>query len=408
MSRSVLLTSAFLVACGARTNLDQPVDGGPSDSGAQAHPACGTWPMVGHDPARTSRSPFTGPRSAHVRWSFALGQPAAVAPVIASDGTIYAADVGAVHAVSASGEEQWKVGIQIPEELAIGCDGSLYVLAYGADPSSSGERLLALSPVDGTSKWEYAHLGGGATGVINSPVPFGADIYVRTFQLDTIRTDGTLEWQVPRYIGTSNLAVDSAGTAYACSNPIVDAAPPTAAGRTLSATSANGSTQWSDPLPNGVGGIVLLDDGVLYVGNGSYEPDSCRLSAFDLSGAWLWEISLMACVRGPMAVAPDGDLYAATSSGLLAVTPSTHGQRLAWTPTGPWQFMSPPVIDAEGFVYVMTQPLSPQAVLAAIRPDDTVAFTFTWNTGSIALVPPALGDGVLYLVGASGLQAIGP
>src|SRR5262245_12188519 len=53
--------------------------------------AASPWPMYGHDSAHTGQSPFSGPVSPKVAWSFPLGGPVRdnASPVVGLDGVIY-------------------------------------------------------------------------------------------------------------------------------------------------------------------------------------------------------------------------------------------------------------------------------------------------------------------------------
>jgi outer membrane protein assembly factor BamB len=47
------------------------------------------WPMMAHDPQITGRSPYSGPKSANIRWTIDLPYGVYSGPIIGEDGTLY-------------------------------------------------------------------------------------------------------------------------------------------------------------------------------------------------------------------------------------------------------------------------------------------------------------------------------
>jgi len=66
------------------------------------------WPMFGHDPQHTGRSPYAGPESANLQWSYVIAGNFHLkqSPVIAPDGTIYVPADG-VFAFNPNGSLKW-------------------------------------------------------------------------------------------------------------------------------------------------------------------------------------------------------------------------------------------------------------------------------------------------------------
>ncbi len=91
---------------------------------AAGNPSWSAWPQALHDAQHTGASPVTGPATARVRWTRQLEGDVTPGPVIAADGTIYAAsNAGVLHALDpATGEDRWKL------------DGGS---GYGVDTSTS-------------------------------------------------------------------------------------------------------------------------------------------------------------------------------------------------------------------------------------------------------------------------------
>jgi hypothetical protein len=407
------------IACGARSDLGvESIDASTTgDSTVDANDdladverpnlSCGIWPMSGHDPARTARSVLDGPRSAGVQWSIPLQRPSPAA--VASDGTLYVTDAtGVLHAISSGGAEKWSVtGLNIYAlPPAIGCDGTIYVEGGTTHDASYTihELMVALSPNDGETLWSYPYIPSWAEGV--SPTPLPDRIYYANGGLDAFALDGGLEWTTPSFAGGS-FALDSVQTAYDWFGPFNDSGTGVDfVGTMIAAISSTGDTAWTVPIATSsvIGGTAVLDTkGTLFVDVATTQPDTATgVYALDTTGSLLWHMAIndSAVVNGPMALAPNGDVYVPTASGLVAITPSTQMQRvvLAGTPT------FAVAIDASGIIYVVAT-----KSLVAVRPDDSVMFTFELDSGNDMLSQTiALGDGVAYVSGLAHIYAIGP
>ena len=47
------------------------------------------WPMIGHDPQITGRSPYSGPKTPTIKWTLGLPYGVYSGPIIGEDGTLY-------------------------------------------------------------------------------------------------------------------------------------------------------------------------------------------------------------------------------------------------------------------------------------------------------------------------------
>ena len=114
------------------------------------------------------------------------------------------------------------------------------------------------------------------------------------------------------------------------------------------------------------------------------------------------------------AVGPDGTIY--VSSEQEEVPFSSQIQALKVDGTVAWQiatekrFLTSPLVDANGRVYVGTEPYvqAPMLVgeLVAIDPPGMLAWTFT--TGQVFATPSLGEDGTVYVASENGLWAIRP
>lgn len=424
MKRAAATIGSFvLIACGARSDIgdvyeidaattDSTAVDGATDGGVAPDVSCGIWPMTGHDPARTARSVLDGPRTANVLWSVPLDDPWPAA--VAADGTVYVVDkANTLHAIGTNGVEVWSAGdgstpswLNTPIPPAVGCDGTIYVhggITVLPSRYTVDDVIAARSPDGGAVLWSYAYVPDEPAG--DSPVPLPSRIYYANHNLDTFTIDGGLEWSTPTF-AFSNFAVDSMQTVYGLFAPFDDAGNFDDLGATVAAIDSSGNVLWSIPLPcTGVcGGPFLLSDDHTIITTASDPPDLFGgMYGLDTSGSILWRVPLLQRATGfpSMALAPNGDVYVTTATGLVAVTPSTRTQRsvLAGDQTN-----ASVAIDASGVVYTVTM----GQALVAIRPDDSVLFTFDPEDDTLDWGATALGDGVVYVSATAHLYAIGP
>ena len=153
------------------------------------------WPMYGHDPQHTGRSPYTGPETPGTKWKFGTGDYVDSSPAIGVDGTVY---VGShdhyLYAIHPDGSLKWKyeTGGIVNSSPAIGSDGTVYV--------TSGDHYLYAIHSEGSLKWKYEY----EMEEWWRPVPYsspaiGPDgtVYVGSGDghLYAIHPDGLLKWK---------------------------------------------------------------------------------------------------------------------------------------------------------------------------------------------------------------------
>jgi outer membrane protein assembly factor BamB len=106
------------------------------------------WPMFQHDPQHTGRSPYSGPSTPKVKWSYTTGGAIDSCPAIGADGTTYAGSSdGKLYAMNPDGSLKWSYtnGGEIHSSPAIRADGTIYIGNYDG-------KLYAINP-DGSLKW---------------------------------------------------------------------------------------------------------------------------------------------------------------------------------------------------------------------------------------------------------------
>jgi len=91
------------------------------------------WPKFRQNPQNTGRSPYTGPATPELKWSFTTGGYIRSSPAIVVDGTIYVGSSdGKLYAMNPDGSEKWSftTGNSVQSSPAIGADGTIYVGSF--------------------------------------------------------------------------------------------------------------------------------------------------------------------------------------------------------------------------------------------------------------------------------------
>jgi outer membrane protein assembly factor BamB len=263
-------------------------------------------------------------------------------PVIAEDGTIYAAGVTLLFAINPDGSEKWvhntEFGITGPPAIAE--DGTIYI-------GLLNNELVALNP-DSSIKWRFetANRYGGATSI----GPDGT-IYYSANLLYAINPDGTLKWKKQELLDSvyEPVAIGFDGTIYAATgagyfyaiNPdgsikwqietmvsFFGASPVIAENNTLYiissedyliAISEDGDMSWFSELYSyGSSTPAIADNGTIYL-------TSFDVYAVDPNGDLLWMFEPPEACNFSPAIAPDGTIYAGCTGGVYAFNDDNGG-----------------------------------------------------------------------------------
>jgi hypothetical protein len=374
------------------------------------------WPMVGHDPQQTGRSPATGPRRPRLLWSYrGLQGPAVIGP----DGSAYGWGAKGLTALSATGRPRWTVAAE--ESLggppALGADGLLRV--SGQLPTTSGPAneprlaLFAISP-RGQVVWAIRSL---PWATVLQSVPFSKGVaplvsaaglfYVPVVgPAYTARQNNGVELVSPRGAAQRRLLAGFGGPIAVSPTGIVYQLGYDYAGHNaLLASRADGVVLWRRAVAYDQEGSVLVGrQGVLYTSDGSgWGPgDRGEVAAYTPAGRLLWQRATSGAAS--LAERADGVLLVADRSGLAALGP---GGAERWrVPLGP----SPAnaagapslAVDAAGRAYAGTAGGQVRAVSAG--------GTLLWTLGAGgrspygALPSVALGPrGTLVVAGTDGV-----
>lgn len=309
------------------------------------------WPMIGHDPQRTNRSPTIGPTHPHLLFKLKGVSIAFVGP----DGTLYGVlRRGRPIALNPHGHRLWSpascAGLPCTHLWVVGVSPQGQLLGIVQD--REGSAALAYSTT-GQLQWKIEPLG---------PVKGGTPLITDTgqfyFELAHSENDKVCEGvtelnaddaHLVRCVHVNLESMASDGRFYAIS------------WSSLQAYSADGTALWMTPV-QGTGRdpfhpvskpdsihpsfAVIGEDGTIYVGIGK------QLAAIDPAGRLLWQVG-KADQAMALALRSDGVILAAGRKWLDAV--SQDGKKLWSDPIGRPGLERPQLVtDAAGTAYVGT------------------------------------------------------
>jgi outer membrane protein assembly factor BamB len=115
------------------------------------------WPSFGRSQYRHGLSPFVGPSSSDIKWTYDTASTIYSSPAVGEGEIIYfGTSDDFVYAIDSDGVLVWKIDLKstIRSSPAIGQGGDLYI--------SSMKGLHAIATTDGSQTWEYL-VDGGST-----------------------------------------------------------------------------------------------------------------------------------------------------------------------------------------------------------------------------------------------------
>jgi outer membrane protein assembly factor BamB len=359
------------------------------------------WPIFGHDAQHTGQSPFNGPKTANLRWSFEFKESSGGNPVIGrggspvtdGDGTIYVtsnyASTGILYAINPDGTLKWKGNSDVTGATspAIGLDGTIYV---ARDLWRSWNNLWAFNKLSGNNIWSYP-IAAQSKGPVISPE--GVLHICDETALYAINSDGSLKWKNDLAYGCLTPALAHDGSIIVINNAHGDYST------LISFDKETGQTNWSLDTDAPAGGIfpVIHSDGTIYVLGAN--PYFKNIYSVSLSGLFNWKKELP---DSPLchSIAQDGTIYLGSSDSQGA------GALYALFPTGDlkWIYVTgvvigPPAIGADGIIYFGTgrypETNLGDSKIVALRPDGSLLWEY--------LLPPVQGEETFYpIIGADG------
>jgi hypothetical protein len=356
------------------------------------------WPMLGHDPQRTSRSPMVGPVHPHLLFTVSN---ISLSPVIGPDGTVYTWRGTGLTALDTSGRQRWTYPAFAGDAggpPALAPNGTLVAVGYAFSQPGPG---VAQSTVFGIAsgghlawKMQPAAFQKGASSLATASnelyLPFVGPTSDHQ-ELDVLSTNGAILRQVHRGTAFLAVALATSGSIYATVKSADTSFTPY-----LAAFRATGQLRWSHPAGYDRPTVNLLVglDGTIYAG------DPSGVLAYTPSGHLRWKRRVRGGVMA-LAQRADGTLVAAGSGGVTAV--SSRGKAL-WHRKVPAAQADAPysvVVDAAGTTYCGAGDGS----VWVISEGGKLLTRLPSSTTASGIGP----DGNLYVIGHGGtLQVYGP
>ena len=342
--------------------------------------ASSPWPMFGHDPQHTGRSPYKSTEIDIFKWKLKIAGSIYSSPSIGSDGTIY---IGSrdhnIYAINPSGTLKWKfeTGDRVESTPAIGSDGTIYI--------GSGMYIYAINP-NGTLKWKFGR--GGQAG--SSPT-IGSDgtIYIgKGDTLYAINPSGTLKWKFETGDRVeSTPAIGSDGTIYIGS------------GTHIYAINPNSILKWKLKIKDWIEySLAIGSDGTLYFGAGDYNG---TFYAINPNGTLKWTLDIKNLIESSPSIGSDGTIYIGSSVGNFFYAINPNGKLKWWLRTD-W-IQSSPSIGSDGTIYIGSG-----RYIYAINPNGSISTRFEAGETTTYSSPAIGSDGTIYFGTCEGsLYAIG-
>lgn len=384
------------------TALKSGVESDPSsaDDGRRHQSGPGDWAMFGREPTQNRRSPFIGPATNTIKWSFQIPKNKAneqprfigTSPTLGIDGSVYiGAEFGDLFALRANGINKWATNLEstiLYSSPAIATDGTIY-------NGSNAHKLFALTSK--SIKWTVIGSESNSADAWIKPSPIiGGDgtVYYgdRVGKFYAVSSDGKEQWKFDAYSEIySTAAISAEGTIYFGDS-----------NAHFFAVNQDGSKKWEYDMPGTmITSPAIASDGTIYTAS-----SSGKLVAFNPDSTIKWEfpaIGNIGSIWGSPAIDADGTVYIGSDDKkLYAINPDG---------TFKWEFLTgnkigsrAPAIDAKGNIYFCSW----DKKIYAVSPEGKEIWSFessNYSDGS-----PVIGeDGSIYYAGWDGiLYAIGP
>jgi len=369
------------------------------------------WPMFRHDRKHTGSSPYTGPTSPTVQWTFQTGDGVASSPSIGEDGTIY---VGSgwhhlvhsdsnLYAINPDGTLKWEfpTGKAVFSSPAIGEDGAIY---FG----SLDKNFYVVEDSGTYAKMRWS-LNAGHW-IMNSPI-IAADstVYFGSLNFRLFAADyyGNLKW------------VDTLGWCVWASSAIDDNGFLIVGSKDHKVykyddMSPTHSVVWQHPVGQFYDGHLvdaspaIGPDGTIYVGVDQFgaaghagqdviTPDTAMF-ALNPDGTRKWSMYIGNGVESSIGIGKNNMIYfGSLDSFFYAVRDMGTHPEIIWTYKTGGSIDASPTIGGDGTIYIGSR----DSTMYAFNPDGTILWTFDAG-GDIESSVTINGDGIIYFGGMDG------
>lgn len=314
------------------------------------------------------------------------------APVIGDDGTIFYVEsrggaessVVAVTDKGESGEIKWAsaFGGELPNSPSIGPDGNIYINAWIDD-----KAISKINAQDGSIMWS----GGIGTDVSNCTPAIDSEGNLYHGSRLQSPNGGVYSWSPT---GEKRWEITGVGAFY--SAPVISADEATVYflntndGQIWAVNTADGSQKWDAPVGLGSGthgsSLALDADGTIYYTTNEY---IAAVTDNGATGEVKWSADVKGAAQSGVVIGPNGDLYAGTTTGLVALNPEDGS--VNWTYSVETE-ESVPAVDVHGNIYIGTT----IGELHVVNPEGEELRVLELGTG-IVNSPTIADDGTVYI-----------
>ena len=372
------------------------------------------WPMFRHDLYHTGRTPYTGPASPVVAWTYQTDDAIASSVSIGADGTLFfgsgynSAGVDSnLYALHRDGSLKWtyKTGGSIFSSPAIGPDGAIYFgsmdrYVYAIEDSVTYGRL----------RWRIRHM----FWVYSSPaLAVDGTVYVGglDFNLYAINPDGSLKWKYQTdWCVFSSPIIGPEGEIYVGSKDHHLYA--------FEDSLTYAKLRWKHSVGTFFDGHLVDSspargpDGTIYFGADPYGasgqtpvPIDTAFYAVNPDGTRKWSFVMQNDgTESSPAIGPDGMVYIGANDGnLYAIRDLGDDYLLEWAYQTGGPIDGSPTVDGCGTIYVGSR----DSTIYALNPDGTLRWSIK-TEGGIEASPTIDENGILYIGSFDGkMYAIG-